>query len=89
MSARLVLIVALSLAVFASAVGNVYVKHVRRTLVLELHELQSERDRMQVEWGQLQLEQSTWATHDRIGRIAAERLGLAAPASASIVLVVP
>ena len=89
MSARLVLIVALSVAVFASAVGNVYVKHLRRTLVVDLHELQAERDLMQVEWGQLQLEQSTWATHDRIREVAAERLGMAIPASDSIVLVVP
>ena len=89
MSGRLLLVVGLALAVFASAVGNVYVKHLKRTLVLELHELQSDRDRMQIEWGQLQLEQSTWATHDRIREIADERLGLVIPSSDGIVLVVP
>jgi cell division protein FtsL len=42
-------------------------------------ELQKEKDRsqqMEVEWGQLQLEQSTWAMHARVEKIAAaDRLG--------------
>jgi len=89
MSPRVVLIVALALSVLGSAIGNVYVKHQRRTLVVELHALGNERDAMQVEWGQLQLEQSTWATHDRIQALAASRLGLRMPTSDSLVLVVP
>ena len=89
MSPRLVLIAVLALAVLGSAIGNVYVKHERRTLVVELHALGNERDAMQVEWGQLQLEQSTWATHDRIQELATTRLGLEMPTSDSLVLVVP
>ena len=89
MSPRLLLVVALALTVFASAIGNVYVKHLRRTLVVELYALQGERDDMQVEWGQLQLEESTWATHDRIQELAASKLGLAVPASEATVVVTP
>ena len=48
-----------------------------------------ERDAMQVEWGQLKLEQSTWATHERIERLAHDKLGLHTPATAEVVLVSP
>ncbi len=51
-------------------------------------ELEREQNRMHdldVEWGQLQLEQSTWAAHARIERIARERLGMKAPAPGHVV----
>ena len=44
------------------------------------------RDEMDVEWGQLQLEQSTWATHSRIDPIAREQLGMAVPAPNTILI---
>ncbi len=80
-------VAALAAAVFLSALAVVYVKHRGRVLFVELQTLQRERDAMQVERGQLQLEESTWATHDRIERIARGRLGLVAPSSESTVLV--
>jgi len=86
---RLLILIGLALAVFASALGNVYVKHLRRTLVVELDGLQGERDEMQIEWGQLRLEESTWATHDRVQELAGSRLGLALPANDATVLVTP
>ncbi len=51
-------------------------------------ELEREQNRMHdldVEWGQLQLEQSTWAAHARIEKIAREKLGMKAPAPGRIV----
>lgn len=89
MNARLTAVVVLALLVFVSAIGNVYVKHMRRTLVVELNQLESHRDAIQVEWGQLQLEQSTWATHDRIIDLARNRLGMVMPARNNFVLVTP
>lgn len=86
---RLLLIVTLALAVFGSAVSVVYVKYVSRKFFVELQSLERERDIMNVEWGQLQLEQSTWATHDRIERIARSRLGLFTPPAEAVVLVRP
>jgi len=41
-----------------------------------------------VEWGQLQLEASTWATHARVERLASRALGMRVP-PASRVQVVP
>ena len=45
-------------------------------------ELQKEKDRsqqMEVEWGQLQLEQSTWAMSARVEKIAVDKLQMQVP----------
>ena len=89
MSPRLILAVALAVALFVSAVALVYVQHYRRMQFVELRKLERERDAMQVEWGQLKLEQSTWATHERIERLALDKLDLHMPAAAEVVLVSP
>ncbi len=68
------IIFALVMASLASAVSVVYSKHQNRLLFVELENLNKERDQMNVEWGQLQLEQSTWATDSRIEKIATEKL---------------
>jgi len=89
MSSRRMLAVALAVALFVSAVALVYVQHYRRMQFVELRKLQRERDAMQVEWGQLKLEQSTWATHERIERLALDKLDLRIPTAAEVVLVSP
>jgi cell division protein FtsL len=40
-----------------------------------------------VEWGQLQLEQSTWAMHARIEKIAGSTLQMRAPAQSRVQIV--
>jgi len=62
-----------------SALALVYTKHESRKLFIDLEALNSERDKLNIEWGQLQIEQSTWATHARIERVAAEDLSLSRP----------
>ncbi|MDH4274183.1 MAG: cell division protein FtsL [Gammaproteobacteria bacterium] len=42
-----------------------------------------------MEWGQLQLEQSAWATHIRVEAIARERLGLIQPPPDKVVVIRP
>lgn len=66
----------MSVLVLVSALAVVYAKHQNRTLYAELAELQKQRDVMEVEWGRLQLEQSTWATHGRIEKIARQKLNM-------------
>ena len=63
----------------ASGVGTVYVKHLSRARFVELQALEHQQDLMQIEWGKLELEQSTWATHDRITKVAGEQLDLFMP----------
>jgi cell division protein FtsL len=79
----------LALAVLASAVGVVYAKHESRQLFIELQTLQEVRDKLNVRWGRLQLEQSTWATHGRIEDVAREKLAMKIPAAAAVVIVKP
>lgn len=66
----------MTMLVLISALGVVFAKHQNRKLYAELTTLQKQRDAMDVEWGRLQLEQSTWATHGRIEKIARQRLGM-------------
>ena len=75
--------------VVGSALGVVYAKHRSRTLFVELQSLHDARDRLNTEWGQLQLEQSTWATHGRIEALARERLGMRIPAPENVVIIRP
>jgi cell division protein FtsL len=89
MSARLLVNVVLGIVLFACAVATVYVQHHRRMQFVELRKLERERDSLQVEWGQLKLEQSTWATHERIERLALDKLDLHMPPAADVVLVKP
>ncbi len=77
----------LLLAVIASAVAVVRTHHERRSLFVELDEAEARRDRLQVEWGRLQIEQSTWAASDRIERVAAEKLNLQLSRAGATVLV--
>lgn len=66
----------LILAVMISAMSVVYSKQSNRLLFVDLDHLNAQRDQMNIEWGQLQLEQSTWATDSRIEKIATEQLGM-------------
>lgn len=70
----MVIIAVLLPVVLSSALGVVYAKHQSRKLFVQLNELQQQRDAMNVQWGQLQLELSTWATNGRIEQVARKRL---------------
>ena len=70
----IVIIAVLVPVVLSSALGVVYAKHQSRKLFVQLNELQQQRDAMNVEWGQLQLELSTWATNGRVEQVARKRL---------------
>lgn len=79
MSGERVLVLILGLAVVASALAVVDAQHRSRTLFVELQRLEEEAADLDTEWGRLQLEQSTWATHGRIERIAREELDMRMP----------
>ena len=70
-----------------SAIALIYTKHESRKLFVELERLTTERDELNIEWGQLQIEQSTWATLARIERVAAEELSLTRPKATEIYVI--
>ena len=72
--------------VVASAIGLVSSQHQARKLVTELEREQIRAQQLEVEWGQLQLEQSTWASHARLEKIARERLNMRRPDAAHIIV---
>jgi len=77
------------LMVVATAVGIVYSKHRGRQLFVELEILGNARDSMDVEWGQLQLEQSTLTTQGQVEHAARERLGMVTLSAGNMVIVKP
>jgi cell division protein FtsL len=81
--------VLLALAVVATSVAVVYAKHQSRMLFVELQELERERDQMDVEWGQLQLEQSTLTTHGKVEEAARDNLQMVIPPAEAVVMVHP
>jgi len=83
---RLVGFGVLFLAVLISAFGVIYSKHHSRSLFMALQVELAERDSLNVEWGQLQLEQSTWATHGRIEETARQRLNMTLPNAGNTVI---
>lgn len=78
----------LALAAVISGIWVIKAKHEARQLFVELEALNRERDRLQVDWGRLQLEQSTWGTHPRVESLAREHLGLASPSGDQVVVIV-
>lgn len=70
-----------------SSIALVFTKHESRKLFVELEGLTHERDELNIEWGQLQIEQSTWATHARIERVATDDLSLVRPAATEIYVI--
>lgn len=73
------ILLALWMAVMASAVGVVWSKQQSRNQFVELQRLEKERDQLDTEWGQLRLEQSTWVTYGRIEKIARDDLRMVVP----------
>lgn len=85
----LAITLALWLGVLASAAGAVYSKHRARELFVELERLNSRRDTLEIEWGQLQLEQSAWSTHAFVESVASKKLRMAMPPPREIEIVSP
>ncbi|HEC30092.1 MAG TPA: cell division protein FtsL [Gammaproteobacteria bacterium] len=77
------------LLVLVSATGVIYSKHESRKLFVQLQALQKEQDQMDIEWGRMQLEQSTWATHGRIERLARKKLDMQIPSVDKVVIIRP
>ena len=86
---RLVIPALLIIAVLMSAVGLVYSKHLSRKLFVELQQLKQQVTDLDTEWGRLQLEQSAWADHGRIEKIARKRLLMKQPEADAVVFIKP
>ncbi len=70
-----------------SAMALIFTKHESRKLFIEFEGLTHQRDELNIEWGQLQIEQSTYAAHARIERVAIDELSLVRPRPTDIQLI--
>ena len=61
------------------SLGVVTSQHQARKLYFELEQQQELAKKYQTEFGQLQLEQSTWAMHSRIEELATNKLNMQVP----------
>ncbi len=80
------LFVALSL-VLVTGLSVVATSHENRFAFNELQELRDQANRLEVQWGQLLIEQSTFGVEGRIEQKALEQLQMEVPDSTSIVMV--
>lgn len=68
----------------ACALGVVTSQHMVRKLFMALEKEKVIEQKLDIEWGRLQLEQSTLIMHGRIEQIAKDRLNMIVPPATSV-----
>lgn len=79
MSRRIGVIGLLLVVNVASAIGVVESTQKTRELFHSLQAARARRDHLDTEWAQIQLEDSAWASPDRVAQVARNRLGMVQP----------
>lgn len=79
MTRRVLIIGTLVLVNLVTAVAVVKVKHISRELQHDLQVMRIEQDQLKIKWAQLRLEESAWANHDRVRRVARTQLDMHLP----------
>ena len=87
MKLRLAVVAVLILAIMSSAISVIYSKHQSRKLFVELQKLDKQIDELNIDWGRLQLEQSTWSSHGRVEKIARNKLHMTLPKANEILYI--
>lgn len=77
----------LLLLAVTSAIGTVASNHRARKIFTEIEHEQSRMRDLEVEWGQLQLEQSTLASHARVEKIARDKLHMKSPGANQVITI--
>jgi cell division protein FtsL len=78
-STGLLLPLVLAAMVMGSALWAIRIKHENRSITTDIERARVDRERMQMEWSQLQLEEAALSHHARIESAAREQLGMAEP----------
>lgn len=72
-----------------SALMVIYCKYQSRQVFIAIQKVEKELDQYEVKWGQLQLEQTTLAEHNRVERLARKQLSMRMPEREEIVFIKP
>jgi cell division protein FtsL len=83
------LLMILLIGVIISSLQVINAKHQNRQAFIALQSLKKQNDQMETEWGQLQLEQATWAAHGRVEKIASKQLEMVIPPTGSVSIIKP
>ncbi|MCB1664203.1 MAG: cell division protein FtsL [Pseudomonadales bacterium] len=86
-SPRMAVILLLLLLVLGSGISVIYTTFKNRYLLNELQQLRTQRNDLQVQWGQLLIEQSTFSLESRIERKATDELAMEVPPISDVVMV--
>lgn len=86
---KVALLGGLFIFVLITAVAVVYTKHMNRKYFSELQRLSLAKDEMNIEWGQLQLERSTFAASSIIEKNARDKLNMHQPSNKQMILLTP
>jgi len=85
---RLLIVCLLALLlVVISALSVVYSSYKSRQLFSQFQQQNRQAMRLEEQWGRLLLEQSTWASHARIERLAKSELNMVVPAPETVIVV--
>ena len=77
----------LLLLILFSTFAVIHSTHACRAMYARLQELESSQWYLQEDYGRLLLEHSTWASHYRVEKVAAEELGMQPPGLAQLKVV--
>jgi len=83
----LTLVILLWLGLIASSLAVVFVTYEARSDFNHLEALRREQNKLQVVLGQYLLEESTWASFNRIEKIASESLQMQVPKAKHIIII--
>jgi cell division protein FtsL len=78
---------ALIFALGLTALSIVYVTNETRSLNASLQQSWIDHDRLQIQWGQLLLEKSTWLMQARVQAVAEHSLNMKVPDNKSVVII--
>jgi cell division protein FtsL len=83
------LVAILSVVLLLTALAVIYSKYYSRLVFIEIQKQERELDQREVEWGQTQLELTTFAEQNRVEQVAREKLKLVIPLHEKIVYIKP
>ena len=86
-SSRLLII--LAVLVLLSALAVIYSKYYSRQVFLDIQQQEKALEQYEVQWGQMQLEQTTLAAQNRVETIARDHLKLVVPPREAIIYLKP
>lgn len=83
------LVAMLGAVLLITALAVIYSKYYSRLIFIEIQKQERELDQREVEWGQTQLELTTFAEQNRVELVAREKLKLVIPLHEKIVYIKP